>query len=38
MPDDEVQRIAESRLGRVLRGKYRLDEARELREGQGRSA
>ena len=25
MPDDEVQRIAESRLGRVLRGKYRLD-------------
>src|SRR5580658_4660177 len=25
MADDEVQRIAESRLGRVLRGKYRLD-------------
>src|SRR3984957_17161732 len=25
MPDDEMKMAAESRLGRVLRGKYRLD-------------
>jgi len=25
MPDDELKQIAEARLGRVLRGKYRLD-------------